>query len=139
MLRYSAKLLFIWDPDPVTGSRRRRLCEERIVVFRSRSARAAVRKATAIGKTEEIRFDSGHRLRFAGILQCMELDDDPNEVWWEFKRRAKPEEWARKSSPPMSALYVFTDGHPKASKPLQPTSRAKRKAKTKGRPSAARG
>ena len=110
MPRYSAKLLFIWDPDPVTGSRRRRLCEERILVFRSRGPRDAVRKAKALGKENEIRCDSGHRLRFAGVLQCMAIEWlDPDEVWWEYQRRDNPERWARRTVPPESRLYVFTD------------------------------
>ena len=110
MPRYSAKLLFIWDPDPVTDSRVRRLCEERIVVFRSRSARDAVRKAKALGRAAQLHFDSGHRLRFAGVLQCMDVDWlDPGEVWWEFQRRTRPEHWARKAVPPQSRLYVFKD------------------------------
>ncbi len=110
MPRYSAKLLFIWDPDPVTGSGRHRLCEERIVVFRSRSARDAIRKAKAIGRDKQLHFESGHRLRFAGVLQCMGLDWlDDAEVWWEYKRRPNPEKWARKAIPRQSQLYVFSD------------------------------
>ncbi len=110
MPRYAAKLLFIWSPDPVTNSPRRRLCEERIVVYRSRSARDAVRKAKAMGRTEQLRFESGHCLRFAGILQCMALDsDDATEAWWEFHRRSNPESWARKHTPRESALFVFAD------------------------------
>ena len=144
MPRYSAKLLFIWDPDPVTESRRRRLCEERIVTFQSRSARDAVRKARAIGKAEQLRFDSGHRLRFAGVLQCMDLEfQDPSEVWWEYQRRSNPDQWALKAIPSTSALYVFTDKRSEASKPankpLQPTNLAKRKAKSKRRSRPARG
>ena len=144
MPRYSAKLLFIWDPDPVTESRRRRLCEERIVVFQSRSARDAVRKAKAIGRGEQVRFDSGHRLRFAGVLQCMALEFyDPREVWWEYQRRSNPEQWARRAIPTESGVYVFTDKVSKASKPasrkpLQPPSRAARKPKAQKRKRAAR-
>jgi len=126
--RYSAKLLFIWDPDPVTESRRRRLCEERIVVFQSRSAHHAVQKAKAIGTASQLRYESGHRLRFAGILQCMELgvETGAGEVWWEFKRRSNPDRFARKAILPVSRLYVFTDASA-ASKP----SRARKKAKSK--------
>jgi hypothetical protein len=114
------------------------LCEERIVVFQSRSARDAVRKAKAIGRSEQLRFDSGLRLRFAGVLQCMDLEfQDPNEVWWEFQRRSNPEQWARKAVPPESSLYVFTDRKSKASKPapkaLQPPSRAQRGARPRQR------
>jgi len=96
-VRYAAKLLFIWNPDPVTDNKRRRLCEERIIVFHSRSAHAALKKARAIGRSEQLRFESGHQLRFAGVMQCMDLELlDEGEVWWEFQRRADPDQWARK-------------------------------------------
>jgi hypothetical protein len=113
-------------------------------MFQSRSARDAVRKAKAIGKAEQLRFDSGHRLRFAGVLQCMDLEfQDPSEVWWEYQRRSKPEQWARKAIPPESRLYVFTDKNPKASKPankvLKSPSRAARKPKPKESKRASRG
>jgi len=117
MQRYSAKLLFIWNPDPVTGSKHRRLCEERIVVFQSRSPRDAARKATAIGRSEQLSLESGHRLKFAGVLQCMSLESwDESEVWWEFKRRANPDQWAKKAIPHPKSLYVFTDERPKGKK-----------------------
>ena len=101
-------------------------------MFQSRSARDAVRKAKAIGKANQLRFDSGHRLRFAGILQCMDLEyEDPSEVWWEYQRRSNPEQWARKMILPESGLYVFTDNKLKArklaNKALQPSSRPERK------------
>ena len=129
--RYSAKLLFIWNPDPVTESRRQRLCEERIVVFQSRSPADAVRKAKAIGRAEQVRFDDGHQLRFAGMLQCMDLESlDSSEVWWEYQRRSNPEQWARKAIPPESDLYVFTDRTSKmittANKTMPPTRRPRR-------------
>ena len=113
MSRYAAKLLFVWDPDPITNRRDRRLCEERIVLFQSRSASFAVKKARSIGKASQLRYDSGHRLRFAGVLQCMEMEETfhmPGEVWYEMKRRSNPDTWARKALPPESSLYVFTDG-----------------------------
>ena len=108
------------------------------MTFQSRSARDAVRKAKAIGRAEQLRFDSGHRLRFAGVLQCMDLEfQDPSEVWWEYRRRSNPEQWAQKVIPPESGLYVFTDKESKASKPapkaLQPPSGAERKPKPKKR------
>ena len=105
-------------------------------MFQSRSARDAVRKAKAIGKTEQVRFDSGHRLRFAGVLQCMDLRFlDRSEVWWEYQRRSNPEQWARKAIPPESALYVFTDKSSHAIKrphKARVTNRTRQKAKSTG-------
>lgn len=110
-MHFAAKLLFIWSPDPVTGSRVKRLCEERILAFRARSAADAVRKAKSLGRSGQIRFESGHHLQFAGVLQCMELNShDQGEVWWEFRRRSNPEVWAKKALPRDAELYVHTDG-----------------------------
>ena len=73
MKRYAAKLLFDWNEDPVTGSRMTRLFEERIVHFDARSARSAITAARRLGSRSELRYDSGLRLRFVGLLQLMEL------------------------------------------------------------------
>lgn len=110
-MHFAAKLLFIWSPDPVTGSRVKRLCEERILTFQARSAADAVRKAKSLGRSGQVRYESGHRLRFAGVLQCMALMSyDQGEVWWEFRRRSNPEAWAKKALPRDAELYVHTDG-----------------------------
>ena len=143
-MRYSAKLLFVWNPDPVTGSRQRRLCEERIVMFQARSARDAIRKAQSLGRQGQLQYESGHRLEFAGIIQCMRLEsEDPGEVWWELKRRSNPSTWAERVIPPASELYVFTDqgsqGKKPANKALQPSSRASAASKRRSASRAARG
>jgi hypothetical protein len=112
MTRYAAKLLLIWDPDPITNRRDRRYCEERIVLFTSRSAAYAVRKAKAMGRDAEVTYDSGHRLRFAGVLECMRMEaifHGPGEVWYEWHRRVNPEKWARTALPAESALNVFKE------------------------------
>ncbi|SRR6266446_9007607 len=115
MARYAAKLLFDWHPDPATGNRVVRLTEERIVVFPARSPRASVERAKRLGKQAELRYDSGHRLRFVGILQLMELGFEcaPGEVWWEFRRRRRAKERARTLVPAEKTLWVFTDLTPK--------------------------
>ncbi len=111
MARYSAKLLFDWHPDPITGSRVTRLSEERIVVFPARSPGGSVKRAKRLGKQAELRYDSGHRLRFVGILQLMELGVEcaEEEVWWEFRRRRRAKERARTLVPAENSLWVFTD------------------------------
>ena len=115
------------------------------MTFQSRSATDAVRKAKAIGRAQQLRFDSGHRLRFAGVLQCIDLEfQDTSEVWWEYQRRSNPEQWARKAIPHESSLYVFTDKATKAGRPankrVQPASGARgARRKTTKRSRAARG
>ena len=111
MARYAVKLLFDWNPDPLTGSRVMRLSEERIIVFTARSARAAVERAKRLGRQGELRYDGGLRLRFVGVLQLMELGGEcaEGEVWWEFRRRRRAKERARALIPAEKALLVFTD------------------------------
>jgi hypothetical protein len=109
--RYAAKLLFDWNPDPVTGSRDTRLFEERIVVFNARSARGALAAAKRLGRQSELRYDSGLRLRFVGLMQVMELGVEcaEGEVWWEFSRRRMTIAQAKARLPADRSLYVFTD------------------------------
>ena len=111
MARYAVKLLFDWNPDPVTGRRVMRLSEERIIVFTARSARAAVKRAKRLGRQGELRYGGGLRLRFVGVLQLMELGVEcgEGEVWWEFRRRRRAKERATALVPAEKALYVFTD------------------------------
>ena len=52
MGQYSAKLLFQWRPVRNGRSRKRRVCEERIVTFAARSPEAALRKANRHGSSE---------------------------------------------------------------------------------------
>jgi hypothetical protein len=125
MRRYATKLLFAWDPDPVTGSRRTALFEERIVVFNARSARGALATAKRLGGDGELRYDSGLRLRFVGLMQVMELGLEcaDGEVWWEFCRRRMTIAEAKARLPAKKSLYVFTDGQKSAGSARATTSR----------------
>jgi hypothetical protein len=108
-MRYAAKLLFEWKPDPIPKGSRRRFCEERVVVFRARSPESAVKKAATLGRHAETRFDSGHRIRYRGIVQCMELgpEADKDEVWWEFRRLTDVQ--VKHLLTERKNLWVFTD------------------------------
>jgi hypothetical protein len=113
MKRFAAKFLFDWYPDPVTGSRFNRLFEERIVVFNAKSASTALTAAKRLGERSELRYESGQRLRFVGLMQLMELGAEcaEGEVWWEFRRRRMTMGQAKaRLLPANRALYVFTDG-----------------------------
>ena len=81
------------------------------MTFKSRSASEAVRKAQSLGRAGELHYDSGERLRFAGILECMELglESDAHDVWWDMVRHTNPERWARRVIPPLPRLRVFTE------------------------------
>jgi hypothetical protein len=111
MRRYAAKLLLAWSPDPVTNSRRSAITEERTLTFDARSATSALRKANALGRSAEVRYDSGHRLTFVGVVQLLELgsETETGEVWWEFKRRSTDPAKLRRLLTPPHRLWAFTD------------------------------
>lgn len=125
MARYAVKLLFDWNPDPVTGSRVMRLSEERIIVFTARSARAALERAKRLGRQGDLKYGGGLRLRFVGVLQLMELGVEcaEGEVWWELRRRRRAKERARVLVPAEKTLYVFSDGQRARSRATRRTSR----------------
>lgn len=125
MARYAVKLLFDWNPDPITGSRVMRLSEERIIVFTARSARAALQRGKRLGRQGELRYDGGLRLRFVGVLQLMELGVEcaEGEVWWEFRRRRRAKKRARELIPAEKRLYIFADGQHARSRVARKTSR----------------
>jgi hypothetical protein len=130
MRRFAAKLLFDWYPDPVTGSRFKRLFEERIVVLSAKSGKTALAAAKRLGRQSELRYESGHRLRFVGLMQLMELGSEcrEGEVWWEFRRRRMTIGQAKaRLLSAKRALYVFTDGQ-ESSAARQGPSRRKRHA-----------
>lgn len=126
MKRFAAKLLFDWYPDPVTGDRLKRLFEERIVVFSAKSANTALPAAKRLGRLSELQYESGHRLRFVGLMQLMELGPEcaEGEVWWEFRRRRMTIGQAKAHLLPANrALYVFTDGQQSATARRRPSRR----------------
>jgi hypothetical protein len=131
MKRFAAKFLFDWYPDPVTGHRFKRLFEERIVVFNAKSANTALTAAKRLGQRSELRYESGHRLRFVGLMQLMELgaECEKGEVWWEFRRRRMTIGRARvRLVPAKRALYVFTDGQQSATARRGPSRRGQHAA-----------
>ena len=75
-----------------------RLCEERIVLFRSDKPTNALRDAKKYCKKSEFRFknDSGRVVCFelVGIMDLIDLDlaCEENEVWFEIKKRKLPKE-----------------------------------------------
>jgi len=96
--RYAAKLLFQFrvmvDGDPG----KRRLCEERIVVFRARSADDALRLAKREGIDCQHEYTNAHgnpvHFEFVGVLELLCLDPacEPDEVWYDIVERLLPME-----------------------------------------------
>ncbi len=104
-MQYAAKLLFQFRVVTFGSSNRRRLCEERIVVFRAGSAKAAVAKAKSVGARAQHKYtnDSGGlvNFEFVGILDLMSLghECEKGEVWYELRERLEPKERAKRILP----------------------------------------
>jgi len=102
-------------------SRKRRVCEERIITFAARSPEAALQKANRVASSEN-RVERHGELRlyfeFIGVLQLVELvgeDPDPQirEVWWEHVERVSPSERKAKLIPRPSQLHALRKQFPK--------------------------
>lgn len=110
--RFSAKLLFQYRTDDAKENKR--VCEERIVTFEARSPRLALRTARAIGRKAQFTAESSFYKNFSGpaytaymrnatgrihfelvgILDMVDLTSlcEPNEVWYDIRRRRVPVE-----------------------------------------------
>jgi hypothetical protein len=119
--QYSAKLLFQWRPVRSGRSRKRRVCEERIVTFASRSPEAALGKANRLAASEnrvERHGDLTLHFEFIGVLQLVELvgeDPDPRvrEVWWEHVERVSPSERRAQLIPRPNQLHALRKKFPR--------------------------
>lgn len=96
---FAAKLLFQFHVVSKNGnSDRRRLTEERIVVFHSSEPRSALAAAKRLGRAGETNYpnDRGDEVRFefVGVLDLRQLgvENDQHEVWYEWRNRLTPME-----------------------------------------------
>jgi len=108
--RWAAKLLFQWRVCRARRALKRRLCEERIIVFSSRSAKDALKHAERAGKHglfkyrtapgEEVFFE------FIGVMDLLQLGVEcgPEEAWYEIVERLHPMERRRQLIPPRATL-----------------------------------
>lgn len=89
---------------------KRRLCEERIIVFRATSPRQALRYAQRRGASDRLRYRNlrGEPVvfEFIGVLDVLELggETDQDEVWYEIRERLKPMERRRTVLPKAAEL-----------------------------------
>jgi hypothetical protein len=97
-MHFAAKLLFQFRVDRGRATRKRRLCEERIVLIEARSARDALTKAKQKGRRAETHYEnaSGYTVyfEFVGVLELLALGVEcaPDEVWYELPERVAPME-----------------------------------------------
>lgn len=110
MKKYSAKLLFQFRVSISGQSSKRRICEERIVLFQGRTASSALKKAIHYGRREEHDFlnDDGNSVyvEFVGVLELIHLGIEcrENEVLYEITERLQPMERKGKLIPAEESL-----------------------------------
>ena len=97
MKQYSAKMLFQWRPVRNGISRKRRICEKRIVTFSASNAEEALKRVTKIGKSEEYTEQKPNGkvyFEFIGVLELKDitLNYSDGEVWSEIKEMVEPME-----------------------------------------------
>jgi hypothetical protein len=111
--RFSAKLLFQFRVDINGDPGKRRLCEERIVVFQAKNAHIALKMSQRRGKHAEYSYsnDDGNTVyfEFIGIMDLLELgiECDDDEVWYDIRERMLPMESREKLIPPAAELNAI--------------------------------
>jgi hypothetical protein len=109
MIQYSAKLLFRWRPIRNGISRKRRVCEVRIVTFQESTPESALKWAKKYGNSEEYieeKSDGKVCFEFVGVLELKDtsLNFSDGEVWSEIKEMVEPFERREKIIPKESTL-----------------------------------
>jgi len=115
---YSAKLLFQFTRATRAATKRRVLCEERIVAFKARNATAALARAKRLGRAAEHRYFAADRqsvsFQFLGVMELLDLvAADSGEVWYELIERVEPERRRARFVPPARTLQAFSDSRPR--------------------------
>lgn len=112
MEQYSAKLLFQWRPILNGISRRRRVCEVRIVTYQADGAVSALKKAKQIGKGEqytEKKAGGEIAFEFVGVLELQDVSSafSEGEVWSELVEMVEPMERKKSLIPDESDLAAM--------------------------------
>jgi hypothetical protein len=111
--RYAAKLLFQYRVIVRASEGMRRLCEERILTFRSTHGRAALTEAKRRGRAAQHSYNNneGNRVHFefVGVMELLCLDPacDTDEVWYEMPERVRPMERRARFIPPEGRLHAI--------------------------------
>ncbi len=129
--RYCAKLLFQFRVVVNGDSRARRLCEERMLVFRAASPRLALAEAKRRGRAAQHRYrnNAGEAVHFefVGILDLLQLgvECEADEVWYDLVERVRPMERRHAILPKEDALNAIRLARPHPR--LQRTARRRRR------------
>lgn len=114
MNQYSAKLLFQWRPVRNGTSRKRRVCEVRIVTYQAASAVSALKKAKKIGKDEEYteeKVNGEIAFEFVGVMELKDISTtfSEGEVWSELVEMVEPMERQKQLIPDESELDAMRE------------------------------
>ncbi len=96
--RFAAKLLFQFRVMKGGKANVRRLCEERIVVFRAEDQSRAIVEARRRGRAANFRYRGAYgdrvHFEFVGLLDLLELgvECEPDEAWYDLGWRVRPME-----------------------------------------------
>jgi hypothetical protein len=112
MKRYAAKLLFQFRAIVHGRPNKRRLCEERVILFQAPSGRQALRLAKRKGHRSQhnYRSDNGRvYFEFVGVLELLSLDPacEPDEVWYDLVKHVLPMERRQVLIPTESSLEAI--------------------------------
>jgi hypothetical protein len=114
---YAAKLLYQIKVTHRGRVSKRRVCEERIIVFPAKSADDALRVANKFGRSGNPKWrDSGRDVawEFVGLLDLFDGVDihdprwEPQEVWSTLFEMMRPMERRRQLIPPKRDLKIFS-------------------------------
>jgi hypothetical protein len=111
--RYTAKLLFQFRVTVAGSDGKRRLCEERFIMFQAPSARKALQHAKRRGREGQHAYknsaDNTVRFEFVGVMELLELGSEcgEDEVWYEIKQLLTPRERKQLFIPPERTLHAF--------------------------------
>lgn len=112
-LRYSAKLMFQFRVMIAGKSNKRRIVEQRIILFEARSAEEALISAKNRGKREEYNYknDDGNDVffEFVGVVELIHLgiETQTDEVWYDISEKITPLEKIEKHIPKNKCLSAF--------------------------------
>jgi hypothetical protein len=114
--RYAALMLFQFRTVRNSESNRKRVCEERIILFEENDPIVAYNKALKRGREEGASYeDNGADVffEFIGIMEFVELGEslEKDEVWWRMTEKLEPMENRNKLIPDKNDLLAFKSGN----------------------------
>lgn len=110
--RYAAKLLFQFRTLTHGISNKKRVCEERIVLFMAATPKIALKLAKRRGKDEEFSYfddETEVLFEFVGVQELIDLGacSEPDEVWSTLFEKIEPMERKEQIIPRENELHAF--------------------------------